>query len=1023
MPKISVIIAVYNAERYLRTCLKSVLNQTIKDIEVICVNDGSTDKSIEILKDYASEDSRIKVFSQENRGAGAVKDYGLYLASGDYVTFCDSDDELPLDSLSLRYARAVAENADVTVGNYELIYDDNRRQSANIKKEGDSPFWWIFSSIILPNKLFSRKFIFDNDLHIPDIKQSEDRIFMTDLFLCNPKVVALDNIVYYWMRREHTGQKSLSYRFLEQDYFDRIGSWYYSIDKLLSNGHQEANRRLIISANYLKSLYKDFPETEKKKEAFEAIRQLMCRADWSRDYELFCNIWGVPYDVFAVATYDNFRTHVQGEKIGFRDAQPRAVCLAPKVSVIIPCYNSVKYLRECMDSILNQTLNEIEVICIDDGSTDKTPDILEEYAHADHRVTVLYQENKFAGTARNLGMTRAKGEYLIFLDSDDFFDLNMLKLVYSKVKEDCGDILVFSAYCYSDNSGKLTDAPWLLNTSYLPKHRPFSRKDIPQHIFSFASTAPWNKLFKRDYIEKIGLQFQATQRMNDIYFVMTAIALAERITTLDRKLLFYRVNVPDSLQGTTSKTPTDVYYALMEVQKVLMNHSIYDELEQSFVNLCLRNLVYVLDTMKTGKSFEELYDLIKYQYFNDLRISGRSAEYFFRDYYYLRYRELSDKTAAEFLFDKLSRAKQEHRNKTAEAAVLIQKADASAADEQLVHSRSYKIGRAITWLPRKLRGFVRCLKKNGWSYTVRRVLEHFGIPMDKSGLSYGFNKRPRSPRIIVSLTSYPARINIVHKTIVTLLNQTVKPDLLILWLAKEQFPGRKKALPKELKRLKKYGLTIRWCDDLRPHKKYFYTMQNYPGDIVITVDDDIYYDSDLVETLYSSYQRFPNAISAGRVHKIGFLPDGGLAPYKTWKQQDDSFLFNPSMDAIATGAGGILYPPYCLDEKVFDKNIIRQYCINTDDLWLKIMEVMKGTPTVLARTHTKLKYIEDSQKSGLWHYNITKGNDVCLKSLFDIYDNYYGKDDTLLSRIRSRNGGNIHTGKTQETTVLLSSAG
>ncbi|HBC93027.1 MAG TPA: hypothetical protein DCZ10_09045, partial [Pelotomaculum sp.] len=91
--------------------------------------------------------------------------------------------------------------------------------------------------------------------------------------------------------------------------------------------------------------------------------------------------------------------------------------------------------------------------------------------------------------------------------------------------------------------------------------------------------------------------------------------------------------------------------------------------------------------------------------------------------------------------------------------------------------------------------------------------------------------------------------------------------------------------------------------------------------------------------------------------------------------------------------------------------------------WLKIMEVMKGTPTVLARTHTKLKYIEDSQKSGLWHYNITKGNDVCLKSLFDIYDNYYGKDDTLLSRIRSRNGGNIHTGKTQETTVLLSSAG
>jgi len=1013
MPRISVIIAVYNAEKYLRICLESVLNQTIKDIEVICVNDGSTDKSLEILKEYASKDSRVKVFSQENRGAGATKEYGLYLAKGDYVIFCDSDDELPLNSLSLRYEKAVTENADIVVGNYELIYDNNRRRLENIRKEGDSPFWWIFSSIILPNKMFSRRFIFDKDLHIPDMQQSEDRIFMTDVFLCYPKVAAIDDIVYYWMRRENSEQVSLSYRFFEQDYFDRIGSWYYCIDKLISNGYQEANRRLIITANYLKNLYMDFPETKRKKEAFEAIRQLMCRADWSKDTELFHQIWDIPYNIFAICSYDSFQIHLQGGQVGFRHFRLRDMCHVPKVSVIIPCYNSAKYLRECMDSILNQTLDEIEIICVDDGSTDETPYILEKYAHTDHRMTILRQENKFAGAARNLGMTRAKGEYLIFLDSDDFFDLNMLKLAYSKAKEDCADVLVFSAYFYDNDSGKLTDAPWLLNTTYLPKYRPFSRKDIPQHIFSFVSTPPWNKLFKRDYIMKTGLKFQTTQRMNDAYFVMTAIALAERITTLDQKLLFYRANSPDSLQATASKTPTDIYYTLMGIQKALMNHNIYDQLEQSFINLCIRNLVFVLDSMKIGKAFEELYDLIKYRCFNDLRISGRSADYFFSDYYYSCYREIWDKTVVEFLFDKLSRANQELR---AKATVSIKKAN-SQKNRQLTYYRSYKIGCAITWLPRKLYGFVRCLKINGWSYTLHRVLKHFGLRMDTSRVSYRLNKKTRSPRIIVSLTSYPARINIVHKTINTLLDQTMKPDRLILWLAKKQFLGREKALPQELKELKKQGLTIKWCDDLKPHKKYFYTMWKYPKDIVITVDDDIYYDRDLIGTLYSSYQRFPNAISAMRVHRIGFSPDGCLAPYKTWKQEDDSFLYKPSMDAIATGVGGVLYPPNCLDKKVFDKDTIRKCCINTDDLWLKIMEVMKGTPTVLASAHRKMKYIKDSQESALWHDNLIKGNDVCLKSILDIYNNYYGEDDTLISRMRNRYEGNIHDIKTQTIDV------
>ena len=116
----------------------------------------------------------------------------------------------------------------------------------------------------------------------------------------------------------------------------------------------------------------------------------------------------------------------------------------PLVSVIVPVYNSAKYLVECLDSILNQTLTEIEVICIDDGSTDESLRILERYASCDSRVHILKQENKGAGAARNLGLAVAKGKYLSFLDSDDLFYPNMLKHAYLNAEKYSSDIVIFS---------------------------------------------------------------------------------------------------------------------------------------------------------------------------------------------------------------------------------------------------------------------------------------------------------------------------------------------------------------------------------------------------------------------------------------------------------------------------------------------------------------------------------------------------------------------------------------------------
>ena len=256
------------------------------------------------------------------------------------------------------------------------------------------------------------------------------------------------------------------------------------------------------------------------------------------------------------------------------------------------------------------------------------------------------------------------------------------------------------------------------------------------------------------------------------------------------------------------------------------------------------------------------------------------------------------------------------------------------------------------------------------------------------------------PELIISLTSFPARIKTVHLTINSLLCQSRKADMVLLWLAEDQFPQREAQLPQELTYLTAKGLTIRWCEDLRPHKKYYHTMREYPESIVITVDDDVEYPNDLVETLYDSYKAFPYAVSCMRAHEITFNADGTLKPYSEWVYQSKRVL-QPSMYLIATGVGGVLYPPHCLSKEVFNLESIHALCLNADDLWLKAMEVLAMTPTVIAGASSEVKNIKGTQEDALWKTNKDNGeNDIQFSRIVEAYNNWHGEKDTLLSRLK-----------------------
>lgn len=252
--------------------------------------------------------------------------------------------------------------------------------------------------------------------------------------------------------------------------------------------------------------------------------------------------------------------------------------------------------------------------------------------------------------------------------------------------------------------------------------------------------------------------------------------------------------------------------------------------------------------------------------------------------------------------------------------------------------------------------------------------------------SCGINtEESRSPKFIVSLTSFPVRMKIVSYTIETLLSQTFKPDSVVLWLAEEQFPNGEYNLPKRLLRLKKYGLTICWCNDIRSYKKLVHSLISFPEDILITADDDVYYPPCWLERLVNSYMLDKKSIHCHRGNIIKCDEMGSPMPYNSWGL---SFL-NDSMkgfNILMTGVGGVLYPPHLLYKDVVREDIFMSIAKDADDLWFWAMAILAGTQIKVVKNNLNdflPIYMVGNQF--LWTTNRVGGNDIVLSNLLSVY--------------------------------------
>lgn len=256
----------------------------------------------------------------------------------------------------------------------------------------------------------------------------------------------------------------------------------------------------------------------------------------------------------------------------------------------------------------------------------------------------------------------------------------------------------------------------------------------------------------------------------------------------------------------------------------------------------------------------------------------------------------------------------------------------------------------------------------------------------------GLNDEPREKRIVVSLTSYPKRIKYTPVAIASMMRQTLKPDKIVLYLATEDFPNGN--LPNIYKKIVKSGVEIRFREDLKVHMKYYYAFKEFPDDLVITVDDDILYDDNLIEGLYNSYLEEPNEIHAAYVDQLTFDEGAHLLEYGCWNSQFVNREKRSSHQFMALGVGGVLYSPSKICGEVFNAEMIKKLCPTNDDIWLKFMEVISGIKVRNVAMKKTGSVLRDTQRNmALGVINMTEGrNDIQLRAMVDYYNDWFGED-------------------------------
>lgn len=719
-PKVSIVIPTFNVEDYLNEALYSLMTQDMEELEFLCVNDGSTDGSLTIIKEYANLDKRFRILDGPNGGYGKAMNRGIDAARGEYLGILEPDDFVPKTMFRSLYKVAHDNELDFVKADFYRFMvrpDGSLRQDLNrltsdksyygrVIKPGDDiqTFKFVMNTW---SGIYSLDFL--NRWHIRHNETPgasyQDNGFWFQTF-CRAERAWFVNKPFYMNRRDNPNSSMFNRKklYCVTDEYRYIWDWMQKDPALVEQfspifyakkfSNFMVTYRRLAPEYQLEYLHHICDEFRPALEQGLMDEELLGAAYWKQIHEIL--------------------------------EDPDAYYAKIRVSVIMPVYNAEQYIRQTLDCLLVRNETQFEVICVDDGSTDGSLEILREYEAKDPRVRVFTQANAGAGAARNNGMQYARGEYLSFLDADDFFEPDMLRLAYDRAHTLETDITVFRCDQYFEATGTFAGARYTINDALLPLEQPFAGEEIEQDIFKAFVGWAWDKLFRADFVRENGLKFQEQRTSNDMLFVFSAIVKAQRISTMNAILAHHRRD-SGSLSVTREKSWDCFYRALCALRQQLKDWGVYDRFEQDFINYSLHFALWNVTTLR-GPSYHKLYHKLVTEWFDDLGVTGHDEYYFYNRSEYEKLQTLLSCSSEDFVYQELDAAKTEaaklrtenarlqttvrdlrrRRNRQDERiAKLKDRNQALKAKHKAVkNSTIWKVGRISTWPFRKIKKLV-----------------------------------------------------------------------------------------------------------------------------------------------------------------------------------------------------------------------------------------------------------------------------------------------------------------------------
>ena len=653
---ISVVVPLYNAEKYVGECLDSLLNQTFQNFEVIVIDDCSTDNSRAVVESYAPKfDGRLKIVTtKKNSGGGGYvpRNIGIKLANGEYVCFLDADDYLLSTALETLHNAAKEYNAEVVyTGSY---YDAKSPEDIQLHRDGEGKKLLKEDSEDKINfrvddcegnlrrflleeaegnfrnpwtKFIRRDFLITNEIYFPtQMTTGGDFIWTINVYCHAKKFLRIPTPLYFYRTNAVSVTKT------SREPSEQISHWVSAFLDFMRNLSALENKNEILSKNpaYCLATFKSHFEYFLYRTA-EARKELSSQ----EIYEILHCTFAKDSSDLAMSLLPFFLSFIDNERKAV--AQLKTASVYPAISVIIPMYNAEKYLRECLDSLLNQTFQDFEVIVVDDCSTDNSNAIVNEYAPKFGGRLKRTKTDKNSGGGgyipRNVGLTLSHGEYVYFLDADDFILGSALETLYNAARENDADVVYSSVYydmrkandIYLHRDGFAKN---LIEKGFEDKTE-LTVDDTAKIFQEFLASnegnfrAPWSKFVRRDFLIKNEILFPDILTGGDCIWVINVYAHAKRFLRLPVPLYFYRRYSSGSITRKARSSSEQVTYwvsaftaflrALNDLQNKteILSENLnwgYEAVRDGHFEFCLHRTAEVREKLGNQEVYKVLYN-------------------------------------------------------------------------------------------------------------------------------------------------------------------------------------------------------------------------------------------------------------------------------------------------------------------------------------------------------------------------------------------------------------------------------